>query len=83
MSLALDVTKIVAVLLADGWHPTLRDSFKIDGYEFVADAEIVLRGGQCERVSSLGFTFTEAGTDRAIEISGPLTSVLAVKSRKG
>jgi hypothetical protein len=82
MSLAIDVTKVVAVLLADGWHATLRDSFKIDGYEFVANAEIVMKTGQSAPVCAMGFTFTEAGTDRAIEISGPLTSVLAVKMRK-
>jgi hypothetical protein len=82
VSLAIDAAKVVAVLLADGWHPTLRDSFRIDTYEFVHDAEIVLKAGQSPPTSTMGFTFTEAGTDRTIEISGPLASVLAVKSRK-
>ena len=35
MSLAIDVEKVKAVLLSDGWHEIMPKSFSIDSYEFL------------------------------------------------
>ena len=80
MSLAIDTAKVVEVLLADRWHAVLKDSFVIDSYEFVEDGKTIVSGGQDSLVTSIGFTFAEA--DRGGHaMSGPLTSVLAVKTK--
>ena len=34
MSLAIDVERIAAALLVDGWHTVSKDSFEVDAYEF-------------------------------------------------
>jgi hypothetical protein len=81
MSLAIDAGKVIEVLLADRWHAVLNDTFVIDSYEFVEEGKAVLSGGQDSLVTSMGFTFAEA--DRGgHSMSGPLTSVLAVKTKQ-
>jgi hypothetical protein len=81
MSLAIDTDKVIEVLLADRWHAVLDDTFVIDSYEFVEAGKTVLGGGQDPLVSSMGFTFDEA--DRGGHaMSGPLTSILAVKTKQ-
>ena len=54
-------------------------SFEIDAYEFYEgkkEPDLVLRGGEEPHVPAAGFTFDEDGGDT---ISGPLSSVLAVR----
>jgi len=97
MSLAIDPNEVTAVLLADGWHEVqvLGDnswsSFDLDSYEYV-DAQsdpdrdpIVLVGGGQSGICSVGFTFRELvdenGTRRYCTVMGPLTSILAVRTR--
>jgi hypothetical protein len=76
MSLAINTHKIRRVLLADGWHNVLEQSFTIDAYEFAEDGQTVHSGGQSS-VCASGFAFkTETGV-----WSGPLTSVLAVETK--
>jgi hypothetical protein len=80
MSLAIDVDKVKAVLLADGWHQVAKtegtSTFKIDAYEFVSgDGGTRLSIGQGERASVAGATWIEPDG----KISCPLTSVLAVR----
>ena len=70
MSLAIDSEEVEAVLLADGWHEVYRSSFELDLYQFVHG-----EGGLP------GFTFETVETRPAM-VSGPLTSVLAVRCRK-
>ena len=77
MSLRIDVDKVVAVLLADGWHEVADQSFDTDAYEFVHDGGTILSGGQSDGVCATGFTFT---TKEAHRVSGPLTAILAVKT---
>jgi hypothetical protein len=96
MSLAIDVDNITHVLLADGWHEVHDASFGTDSYEFVGGQGTgdspMLEGGQekhipaaghrgstsREHIAAAGFSFTEG--DHIL--SGPLTSVLAVKTRR-
>jgi hypothetical protein len=97
MSLAIEVDDITHVLLADGWHEVSDASFGTDSYEFMrregtGDSPI-LGGGQekqdiaaaghrgstsREHIAAAGFSFTEG--DHIL--SGPLTSVLAVKTQR-
>lgn len=77
MSLYIDVDHVTEVLLADGWHPVINDSFTIDSYEFQRNDDMVLlRGGQDPLISAGGFGFEES---RNVFMAGPLTSVLAVR----
>jgi hypothetical protein len=82
MSLAIDVDNITHVLLADGWHEVQDASFGIDSYEFMSRQGMgnspMLGGGQEKHVAASGFSFTEG--DHIL--SGPLTSVLAVKTER-
>jgi hypothetical protein len=76
MSLAIDISAVAAVLLADGWHNVT--NFRLDYYEYVMpyDGDTLLNGGECEGVSSTGFAFI---TDGGRRIKGPLTSLLAIE----
>jgi hypothetical protein len=82
MSLAINPRAVVTVLLADGWHPVLDQSFDIDSYEFVVphsgkvETEDVLHGGGQSDICASGFVFHAEGGTR---IAGPLTSILAVE----
>jgi hypothetical protein len=82
MSLAIDVDTVTAVLLADGWHDVIDDSFDVDAYEFeekIAEGEDprLLHGGEHSGISDSGFV---CRTSQGM-ICGPLTSLLAVKVR--
>ncbi len=60
MSLGLDVDKVTAVLLRDGWYVVADTSFALDSYEFVwgeAGHQLLLSGGQDLHTSSVGFEF--------------------------
>jgi len=64
--------KVVAVLLADGWHRIIQGSFSVGalGFGAAADPEV------------LGFCFEEADDGspyRPAALAGPLTSILAVR----
>jgi len=62
---------VTAVLLADGWHTPDQGTFDLGEY--------ALKRGEVKWVpahtNGAGFTFQEGGVD----VSGPLTSILAVK----
>jgi hypothetical protein len=79
MSLAIETDDITHVLLADGWHIVDDESFGLDSYEFMWREGMgdrpMLGGGQEKHVPATGFSFIEGEET----ISGPLTSVLAVK----
>jgi hypothetical protein len=85
MSLAIDVDKVKAVLLADGWHDVKDASFSLDSYEYLwygdgddrRDPMILLGGGDEPLIPARGFTFTTTDDDL---LSGPLTSILAVRT---
>jgi hypothetical protein len=70
MSLQIDITKIMAVLLSDGWHHVINGTFDLDAYELgvfamalddmcrkrVWEYEPTHRGGE-SGVCATGFTF--------------------------
>lgn len=80
MSLYINADMVTEVLLADGWHTVADDSFTIDAYEFHWNDQLLLRGGQVDGVPSTGFAFTDE--HKGDVITGPLTSVLAVRTRR-
>ena len=64
--------KVVAVLLADGWHRVLPGSFSVGALGFGAEAGL----------GALGFRFEEADLGSPYgpaTLAGPLGSVLAVR----
>ena len=81
MSLAIDIDKVTNVLLADGWHEVVDDSFTLDAYEFVWDVAQPDGNPQTElyfgghRVP--GFEFHDRET--ASWFAGPLASIIAVR----
>jgi hypothetical protein len=85
MSLAIDVTRVTHVLLADGWHEVADESFSVAPYEFARPANtgaderdfVVLYNSSNMGTDPMGFGFTEARMSALI--SGPLTSVIAVR----
>jgi hypothetical protein len=65
-------TKVVAVLLADGWHRVVQGSFSVGALNFGAGAD----------PGVLGFSFEAADVGnpyRPAALAGPLSSVLAVR----
>lgn len=70
MSLAIKETKVEAILLADGWHQV---------YDFCTDAcEFVDEDGAFPHAwGGTGFTATDV--DACSMLSGPLSSLLAVR----
>jgi hypothetical protein len=70
-------TRVSEVLLADGWHMVAAKSFKL----LDADDGLLFAGLWGQRDVGYGFTFEEyLGADYAnARITGPLTSVLAVR----
>ena len=91
MSLAIDIDKVEAVLLADGWHYVKGKSFGIDTYDFVegknaqGDFVVVLGGGVCEGVVSIGAMWREEPLPESdplrevFTVACPLTSILALR----
>ena len=85
MSLAIDVTGVTHVLLADGWHEVADGSFTVAPYGFgqpagtgAGDRDFgTLNNSSNVGTDPVGFEFTEARTSALI--SGPLMSVIAVR----
>ena len=85
MSLAIDVDRVTAVLLVDGWHTVVADSFELDAYEYVREIEqpegtvwpagVRLGGGQDALIPMIGATWFEGD----FRLYCPLTAILAVK----
>ena len=64
--------KVVAVLLADGWHRIVPDSFRVGPLSFGAEAG----------PGTPGFRFEEADAGRPYQptvLAGPLESIIAVR----
>ena len=84
MSIAINISHIIQVLLSDGcWHTVADDSFDVDAYEYAegplhGDRLWLLRGGQEPLIPARGFSFIADTGDR---ISGPLTAILAVREK--
>jgi hypothetical protein len=67
------IAKVVAVLLADGWHHVIPGSFTVGALRFGGEAGL----------AEPGFCFEEADTTspgrRPAALAGPLGSILAVR----
>ena len=65
-------TRVIAVLLADGWHQIVPGSFSVGPLDFGARAYL----------GTLGFRFEEADAARPYQppvLAGPLDSIIAVR----
>jgi hypothetical protein len=65
-------TRVVAVLLADGWHRVVPGSFRVGPLSFEADAG----------PGTPGFRFEEADAGRPYQptvLAGPVSSIIAVR----
>ncbi|HXV86887.1 MAG TPA: hypothetical protein VD793_09320 [Gemmatimonadales bacterium] len=72
MGLAIDVTKVRSVLLADGWHRVVEQSFVIDAYDYVQAGGT--RSGGNGSAPPAGYRFKD---DAGYILAGPLAAVLA------
>jgi hypothetical protein len=89
MSLAIDVDRVCQVLLKDGWHMVEDDSFEIDAYEYIREADgsddnpypLRLGGGEEELLPSRGARWSEQNGPERFVVSCPLTAILAVRER--
>lgn len=88
MSLAIDVDRVREVLLADGWHQVVNNSFEMDAYEYErseerkpggGDAGMRLGGGVEDLVPATGATWVERNAQgHARSVFCPITAILAV-----
>jgi len=85
MSLAIEISRVNAILLADGWHNVdpIRDrlndttsSFILDAYEYVDGDRVIFNDEGAPTRSAIGFSFRQGD----VRLFGPITSILAVKS---
>jgi len=77
MSLAIGVSDVTHVLLADGWHAVADNSFWLDAYEFL-DLPIPGTSPDLMYGNGTGFLFEDA--EGGGLVMGPIASVLAVKT---
>ena len=64
MSLAITMEKVIAILLADGWHSVQKGSFILDAYEFRDEGGChLVKGGSVEGICSTGAEWLELGRD--------------------
>ena len=81
MSLDIQISKVIAVLLSDGWHTVEGKSFNTDAYEFSDGDSLLVGGGVVDGVPSTGASWSEKGaTGKAITVYCPLTAILALKT---
>ncbi|MCU1460434.1 MAG: hypothetical protein JWO37_509 [Acidimicrobiales bacterium] len=77
MSHPIDIDRVDAVLLSDGWHFVFPQTFDLGVYSFIHPAggkhAVLFDGGT-------GFGFSEKDTAGEIRrLSGPVASILAVR----
>lgn len=80
MSLAIDASRVVAVLVGTEWLGVVPGTFTLDSFEFTDDDGDLIHGGGASGVCATGFSFmSKGGRAPNLEVCGPLTAVLAVK----
>jgi hypothetical protein len=61
MSLPIEVENVIGVLLKDGWHDVVDQSFEIDTYKYLRDGVPEIESGQADEMPSIGATWKERG----------------------
>jgi hypothetical protein len=79
MSLEIAPEEVIEVLLADGWHPVTPGTFSVDADHYIHAQTARFRLGAPSGDYTPGFLFEEFTGEW---ITGPLTSVLAVRYRE-
>jgi hypothetical protein len=77
VSLAIDIDKVSALLLADGWHEVVDDSFYIDAYEYISKDmpdSSQFSGGP-------GFGIKENHGRGGSMMYGPVSAIIAVRTK--
>lgn len=83
MSLAIDIDEVSEVLLADGWHTVLDDSFYVDAYEMIGDQGDTFRDVRIDYSGGNGFAFKEPQKGGGTTYTyGPISSIIAVRTQK-
>lgn len=83
MSLVIDTRLVVEVLLADGWHKVTDGSFDTDAYEIGINVpDTAYSSGLKFVVQHNGGTGFEFMSDDGLRYQGPISAVLALKSRE-
>ena len=77
MSLALDPSRVTAVLIGLTWYPVRDRSFELDAYEWIWGPDFVGATAYGGTLPSVGFRFVN--DDTGTLVAGPLTSVIAVE----
>jgi hypothetical protein len=76
MSLAIDITVISEVLIANEWISVQPGTFRLDKYEFVQEGTTAkVQPGTGNSMTALGFTFRSGSANYA----GPMASIRAIK----
>lgn len=75
MSIAIDVTKVRSVLLADGWHRIADHSFKVGPYEYMQAG--VANGNGTGGAAPTAYQFKD---DAGYVLTGPLSAILACQA---
>ncbi|HEY0797732.1 MAG TPA: hypothetical protein VGD50_01210 [Candidatus Baltobacteraceae bacterium] len=85
MSQVIDVETISQVLLADGWHMVVDQSFRIDTCEYIRGSEPGEQAQSFSADTTLSFSFREfvPGSRERVTTTGPLLAVLALRSGTG
>jgi len=83
MSLAIDIDRVTGVLLSDGWHRVIEQTFLLDSYEFLQAIHtprerVLFGGGSSALISATGAAWKNVGGEW---IACPLSAILAVRYR--
>jgi hypothetical protein len=77
----IDIDRVDAVLLSDGWHHVRYHTFDVTSFGFSSVVDRRSQAATRVHDGGLGFTFTEQDsvTGDLRRVVGPISSVLAVK----
>jgi hypothetical protein len=81
MSFSIDIDRVEAVLLVDGWHHVVFKTFDIRTFDIVKTSEKKSGGLLSLHEGGTGFGFSEQDniTGEVRRVAGPMMAVLAVR----
>ena len=80
MSLAIDIDEVSEVLLADGWHAVLDESFYVDAYEILGDTRPSKMRVDYSHGAGFAFKETLPKSGEVVWTKGPMESVIAMRT---